>query len=173
MGRISRTPSAAGMNAHLTSKKSFSPGAKGIRFSCASAGEGDRRRVRKAINTMKTEFMRTRNDEKAITKARRDEDTKEEKAFLNNVALFRAFPLSCFRDEFLGFHSVFCILCFMVFPRADTCPVRGGQRSWHPGTGLPVFSCAPHRERETTPGNLNRDARSGQWNRESWFHLPG
>ena len=43
---------------------------------------------------MKTEFMRTRNDEKAITKARKDEDTKEEKAFLNNVALFRAFVMS-------------------------------------------------------------------------------
>jgi hypothetical protein len=44
MGRISRKPSAAGMNAQRTSKKSFSPGAKGIRLSCASQGKEEIRR---------------------------------------------------------------------------------------------------------------------------------
>jgi hypothetical protein len=48
-----------------------------------------------------------------ITKTRKWEDTKEE-GFIDSLALFRAFVLSCFRDGvfFCLLTTVSCILCF-------------------------------------------------------------
>jgi hypothetical protein len=57
MGRISRTPSAAGMNAHLTSKKSFSPGAKGIRLSCEEQGAKETKRNRRFRRKIERDFI--------------------------------------------------------------------------------------------------------------------
>jgi len=38
------------------------------------------------------------------------ENTKEEGGYVEQSALFRAFQISCFRDEVLGFYSVYCLL---------------------------------------------------------------
>jgi hypothetical protein len=62
---------------------------------------------------------------------------------------------------------------FMVFRRAETYPVRGGQRWWRLGRGPQVFSYARHQESGITPDSLNRDTRSGQWSREQSSPLPG
>lgn len=55
---------------------------------------------------------------------------------------------------------------FMLFPPAETCPVRGGRRSRRPGRGPQVSSCAQHLKPETTRDSLNRGVRSDQWSRE-------
>ena len=48
-----------------------------------------------------------KRQESLITKTRRYENTKEEGGYIEQSALFRAFQVSCFRDEVLGFYSVF------------------------------------------------------------------